>query len=399
MNSPQIQKNKKSVYIILLIIGIVLVAFNLRPAITSVGPVVGIIQDDVGLAHWSAGLLMSIPLISFAIMSSLVPKIAARLSNEKALLLGLIVLLIGICIRSIAMTFFIFAGTLLVGIGIAIGNVLLPVVVKEKFPQKFGLMTSVYSTSMGLFASLASGISIPLATGLKLGWNGALIIWAIPVIIAVVVWIILLRLNPATGITVKRISTNTKQIWRSPLAWKISLFLGFQSAIFYITMSWLPEILYDYGISRSAAGWLLSFTQIIGLPASFIIPILAGRLRSQVWIAFSLGLCSIVGYGGLWLGTTYPIMIVSIILIGIALGGSFPLALSYIGIRTRSGNQAAELSGMAQSTGYLLAAVGPILIGYLFDMTHAWSIPLLFLIIISGVVTIFGMLSGRDEYV
>ncbi|MGE7615214.1 CynX/NimT family MFS transporter [Paenibacillus sp. NPDC101420] len=399
MHSPQTQDNKNSLYIILLISGIVLVAFNLRPAITSVGPLVGIIQEDVGLAHWSAGLLMSIPLISFAVMSSLVPRIAARLSNEKTLLLGLVILLVGISIRSISMTLFIFVGTLLIGVGIAIGNVLLPVVVKEKFPQKFGLMTSIYSTSMGLFASLASGISIPLAHGLKLGWDGALIVWGIPTIIAIVVWILLIRLNPAKDNAVKSVRISAKQIWRSPLAWKIALFMGFQSSLFYITMSWLPEILYNYGISRGTAGWLLSFTQIVGVPVSFLVPILAGRLRSQVWIAFALGMCSIVGYGGLWMGSSYPIMILSIILIGIALGGNFPLALSYIGIRARNGNQAAELSGMAQSMGYMLAAIGPILIGYLYDMTQVWTIPLITLIVISGVVTTFGMLSGRDKYV
>ncbi|MEK4296388.1 CynX/NimT family MFS transporter [Paenibacillus sp. FSL R5-0914] len=399
MHSPQTQDNKNSLYIILLISGIVLVAFNLRPAITSVGPLVGVIQEDVGLAHWSAGLLMSIPLISFAVMSSLVPRIAARLSNEKTLLLGLVILLVGICIRSISMTLFIFVGTLLIGVGIAIGNVLLPVVVKEKFPQKFGLMTSIYSTSMGLFASLASGISIPLAHGLKLGWDGALIVWGIPTIIAIVVWILLIRLNPAKDNAVKSVRISAKQIWRSPLAWKIALFMGFQSSLFYITMSWLPEILYNYGISRGTAGWLLSFTQIVGVPVSFLVPILAGRLRSQVWIAFALGMCSIVGYGGLSMGSSYPIMILSIILIGIALGGNFPLALSYIGIRARNGNQAAELSGMAQSTGYMLAAIGPILIGYLYDMTQVWTIPLITLIVISGVVTTFGMLSGRDKYV
>ncbi|OZQ63150.1 MFS transporter [Paenibacillus sp. VTT E-133280] len=399
MHSPQTQDNKNSLYIILLISGIVLVAFNLRPAITSVGPLVGIIQEDVGLAHWSAGSLMSIPLISFAVMSSLVPRIAARLSNEKTLLLGLVILLVGICIRSISMTLFIFVGTLLIGVGIAIGNVLLPVVVKEKFPQKFGLMTSIYSTSMGLFASLASGISIPLAHGLKLGWDGALIVWGIPTIIAIVVWILLIRLNPAKDNAVKSVRISARQIWRSPLAWKIALFMGFQSSLFYITMSWLPEILYNYGISRGTAGWLVSFTQIVGVPVSFLVPILAGRLRSQVWIAFALGMCSIVGYGGLCMGSSYPMMILSIILIGIALGGNFPLALSYIGIRARNGNQAAELSGMAQSTGYMLAAIGPILIGYLYDMTQVWTIPLITLIVISGLVMTFGMLSGRDKYV
>ncbi|MHA0856559.1 CynX/NimT family MFS transporter [Paenibacillus sp. CMAA1364] len=399
MQSQQSQVKRNSLYLVLLITGIVLVAFNLRPAITSVGPLVGIIQNDIGLAHWSAGLLMSIPLVSFAVMSPLVPRIATRLSNEKTLLIGLIILLVGICIRSISMTVFLFSGTLLVGAGIAIGNVLLPVIVKEKFPQRFGLMTSVYSTSMGLFASLASGISIPLAMDLNMGWQGALIVWGIPVVIGILVWVLILRINPSNNKEVKSVSISATRIWHSPLAWKIALFMGFQSSLFYITMSWLPEIIYNNGISRGTAGWLLSLTQIVGLPASFFVPIIAARLRSQVWIACALGMCSIAGYGGLWLSSSYTTMIVSIILIGIALGGNFPLALSYIGIRTRNGQQAAELSGMAQSTGYVIAAVGPILIGYLYDIAHVWTVPLITLMIISILVMIFGMLSGRDEQV
>jgi MFS transporter, CP family, cyanate transporter len=390
----------KSTYIYFFITGIVLIAFNLRPAITSLGPLVGMIQEDIGLAHWSAGLLMSLPLVVFAVMSPLVPKIANWLTNELTLIMGLTSLLIGITIRSIPMTFFLFSGTLLAGLGIAIGNVLLPAVVKEKFPEKFGLMTSVYSTSMGLVASLASGISIPLANGLNLGWQGAQIVWAIPVIVAIVVWVILHKYNSRdiVGITQKRRSA-TNTMWRTPLAWQIAIFMGFQSFLFYVTISWLPEILHSHGMSMQAAGWLLSFTQLVGLPASFLVPILAGRAKSQVRVALMLGMCSIVGYSGLLFGSSYPILIVSIMLIGIGLGGCFPLALSFIGFRSRNANQASELSGMAQSTGYILAAVGPLFIGYLYDMTHLWTIPLITLIVISVVVTIFGMLAGRNRYV
>jgi CP family cyanate transporter-like MFS transporter len=357
------------------------------------------IQEDVGLANWSAGLLMSLPLIVFAVMSPIIPKLANRLTNEMTLLLGMVSLLIGICIRSIPMTFFLFTGTLFVGAGIAVGNVLLPVVVKDKFPQKFGLMTSVYSTSMGLVASLASGVSVPLANGLNLGWQGALIVWGIPAVIAILVWAFLLKCNQGNHKAIKSVSSSTNQIWRSPLAWQIALFMGFQSFLFYVTMSWLPEILHDYGISRGTAGWLLSFTQIMGLPVSFFIPVIAERFRSQVWIALVLGMFSIVGYGGLLLGSSYPILIASIILIGIALGGNFPLALSYIGLRSRNASQAAALSGMAQSTGYILAAVGPMFIGYLYDKTHIWTVPLIILVIISVLVMLFGMRSGRDQIV
>ncbi|MFJ7744571.1 CynX/NimT family MFS transporter [Peribacillus sp. NPDC097295] len=399
MEQQKLAVQKKSLFLFFFTLGIVLVAFNLRPAITSVGPLVGVIQADLGLSHWSAGLLMSFPLITFAIMSPIVPKIANRLTNEKTLLLGLFILLIGICIRSVSISIFLFMGTILVGMGISIGNVLLPVVIKDKYPQKFGLMTSVYSTSMGLIASLASGLSVPLAIGLKLGWQGALIVWGIPAVLAIVVWMYLLRLNDGKGNPIRSVSLSATKIWHSPLAWQIALYMGFQSFLFYVTIAWLPEILINHGISRETAGWLLSFTQLVGLPSSFFIPVIAARLHSQVWLAFGLGLCSIIGYAGLWIGSSYPILIGSITLIGIALGGNFPLALSYIGIRARNANQAAELSGMAQSTGYLLAAVGPILIGYLFDLAQEWTIPLTALILNAALVMIFGMISGRDRQV
>ncbi|MEH7120296.1 MFS transporter [Neobacillus vireti] len=390
---------RKSTYLFLLITGIVLVAFNLRPAITSVGPLVGMIQDDVGLAHWSAGLLMSFPLLVFATMSPIVPRIANRLSNEMTLLVGLIALVLGIAIRSIPMTFFLFTGTLLIGVGISVGNVLLPAVVKDKFPEKFGLMTSVYSTSMGLVASLASGLSVPLAKDTHLGWQGALIVWGIPALIAILLWTYLLRYNQGNQKGIKQAASSSKDMWLSPLAWQIAIFMGFQSFLFYVTISWLPEILQSHGLSIGTAGWLLSITQLAGIPASFFIPVIAGRYRSQLWIALFLGLLSIIGYAGLWLGSSYPVLILSIIFIGVALGGNFPLALSYIGLRSRNAKRAVELSGMTQSTGYILAAVGPLLIGYLYDMTHLWTIPLIALTVVSVVLTVFGMMSGRNRYV
>ena len=258
MELLQSKAKTKSAYIYIFIAGIVLVAFNLRPAITSLGPLVGMIREDVGLAHWSAGLLMSLPLVVFAVMSPLVPKIASRLTNELTLIIGLTSLLIGIAIRSIPMPFFLFAGTLLAGLGIAIGNVLLPAIVKDKFPEKFGLMTSVYSTSMGLVASLASGISIPLAIDLNLGWQGAQIVWVIPTVVAILVWVILHKKNSKNHSSIQQSSgSNSNRMWRTPLAWQIAIFMGFQSFLFYVTISWLPEILHSHGISMGTAGWML----------------------------------------------------------------------------------------------------------------------------------------------
>ncbi|WP_394234735.1 CynX/NimT family MFS transporter [Niallia oryzisoli] len=396
---PDSAVKAKSLYINLFIVGIVLVSFNLRPAITSVGPLVGMIQEDLGLAHWSAGLLTSLPLICFAFMSPLVPKIANRLHNELTLQIGLIAILIGVIVRTISTVFFLFAGTFLIGIGIAICNVLLPVVIKDKFPSKFGLMTSVYSTSMGLVASLASGFSVPLAVGFELGWQRALLVWGVPAVIAIILWVYLIKNSKGNKGDMKRSTNGGNRIWRSPLAWYVALFMGFQSFLFYVTIAWLPEILQDLGVSTATAGWLLSFTQFMGLPASFFVPMIAGKLRSQAWLAGILGACSILGYAGIMYTSSFVMMIFSIVLLGLGLGGTFPLGLAYIGIRSRDARQAAELSGMAQSVGYILAAVGPIAIGSLYDVAHTWTVPLITLIAVGVLVCLFGASAGRDQYV
>src|SRR5699024_3279172 len=164
-------------------------------------------------------------------------------------------------------------------------------------------------------------------------------------------------------------------------------------------ISWLPEILYDYGVDMATAGWMLSLAQLIGVPFSFIVPMIAARFETQRGIILGLGVCAIGGYCGLLFGSSYTLMVISIILIGIPLGGSFALALAFLGMRARNAKQAAELSGMAQSLGYILAAIGPISIGYLFDLTHVWTAPLITLIIISGLVVLFGMGAGRNKYV
>ncbi len=393
--------NQKKVYPFLLIAGIVIVAFNLRPAITSVGPLIGTIRDDVGLSNWSAGLLTSLPLVAFAIMSPVAPKLGNRFSNERTLIAGLILLLFGITVRSFPFSALLFIGTLFVGLGIAICNVLLPGVVKEKFPAKVALMTSVYSTSMGIFAATASGLSIPFARGLDMGWQFALIIWTVPAIIGIVIWVYLSKKNKADNddVEMQYVNVSDNRMWKSPLAWQVASFMGLQSFMFYVTISWLPEILHDYGVSMATAGWMLSFMQFIGLPASFFVPMIAGRFKSQRGIVLVMTTCALAGYGGLLFGSSYTVMVISTILIGITLSGSFALALAFLGMRARNSRQAAELSGMAQSFGYSLAAVGPIFIGYLYDVTHVWTVPLLTLIGVSLLVMIFGMGAGRNRYV
>ncbi|MDC3413225.1 CynX/NimT family MFS transporter [Terrihalobacillus insolitus] len=382
----------------LLITGIILVAFNLRPAITSIGPLLGTIRDDIGLANWSAGLITSLPLLAFAVMSPMAPKFANRLGNERTLLIGLTVLLIGISVRSIAITPTLFIGTTLVGLGIAICNVLLPGVIKDKFPDKIGMLTSIYSTSMGMLAATASGLSIPLANGLGLGWQKSLFSWAGLVAVGILVWIVLIRTIGSPRHT-PIVNNSVAKLWSSMLAWQVTLFMGLQSFMFYVTISWLPEILNDFGLAIATSGWLLSYMQFVSLPATFLSPILAGKFSNQQGIVVVIGSLSIVGFGGLFFADTLVAMILFITLIGIAQGASISLSLAFLGMRASNAKQAAELSGMAQSIGYLLAAIGPMFIGLLYDLTNNWTLPLTTLLIVAGMMIFFGLGAGRNKVV
>ncbi|WP_121614723.1 CynX/NimT family MFS transporter [Virgibacillus halodenitrificans] len=400
MELHQNTKQYDKTYRVLLFIGIIVVAFNLRPAITSIGPLIGIIRDDVGLSNWSVGLLTSLPLIAFAIMSPIVPRLANRYTNERIMMVGLILLAIGISARSISLISLLFAGTLFVGLGIAICNVLLPGVIKDKFPAKVALMTSLYSTAMGIFAAAASGLSIPIATGMDLGWKLALLIWCLPAIIGIFIWVYLNKNNNKEQTEeINYINPSENRMWKSPLAWHVAAFMGLQSFLFYVTISWLPEILHDYGMDIAHAGWMLCMMQFIGLPASFFVPVIAGKFKSQRPIVIVMASCSVIGYSGLLLGNSYVMLVISTVIIGIALSGTFALALAFLGMRAKNAKQAAELSGMAQALGYVLAAAGPIFIGYLYDLTHLWAIPLITLIIIALMVMAFGLSAGRDVYV
>lgn len=396
----QEQSKRSRLYIAILITGIIFVSFNLRPGITSVGPLMGMIRDDFGLVNWSAAFLTSLPLLAFAAMSPIVPSLGNRYSNERIMLLGLVLLITGIGVRSFSVVSLLFIGTACIGIGIAICNVLLPGVIKEHFPTKVTLMTSIYSTTMGVFAAIASGLSIPIATGIGWGWKFSLLIWTIPAVLAAIIWIYLSKVtNAHRDSGLQYVTKSDSRIWKSPLAWQVALYMGLQSSLFYVTITWLPEMLFDFGVDRNTAGWLLSYTQIIGMPASLMVPIIAGKLNKQTPVVVVLCTSAIIGYTGLLIGNGFPILVISTTLIGITLGGSFALALTFLAIRARNAKHAAYLSGMAQSIGYLIAACGPIFIGYLYDVTRAWTIPLITLIGVTILVLIFGLKAGQDRFV
>ncbi|MEH7382986.1 MFS transporter [Bacillus sp. JJ1533] len=391
-------KNIKSFSNVLLIIGIIFVAFNLRPAITSVGPIIDLIRSDLGISNGVAGFITTLPLISFAILSILAPKIGQTIGNERTIFLGLLVLCIGIFTRSLGYTLTLFLGTLLVGVGVAIGNVLIPSIVKLHFPLKVGIITSIYTTAMNAFAAIGSGISIPLAKGLFLGWRWALAFWVLVAVIAMIIWLPQIRNNKKPSTTYKNQPSNGA-MWRSPIAWQVTVFMGLQSFLFYCTVAWLPEILESHGMQLSMAGWVVSLMQLVSLPTTFLAPVIANRFKSQKMMVGIIGIIYFIGVMGLMFVQTNGLLILSIICIGIAQGASISLALTMIGLRTRDSRQAANLSGMAQSIGYLLAAIGPTLIGFLFDYTQSWLTPLVIFTVITILMTLAGIGAGRKQYV
>lgn len=388
---------------IVLFVGVIFIGFNLRPSITAVGPLIGTIRDDVGFANWSVALLTSLPLVAFAIMSPLAPKLGHKLTNERALAVGLLILMIGIAIRSIKVIPLIFLGTLAIGLGIAICNVLLPSFIKSRFPLKIGLMTSLYSTCMALLATISSGVSAPLAEGLHLGWSWALFVWIIPAVFAFFLWVYIARKlagdNERSNTFTGQKHKTRRTVWKSYLAWMVALFMGFQSTVYYVTISWLPELLMDSGFTKISAGYMLSYFQFLAIPFSFIVPILAVRLHNQIAIVLIANIAYIVGIIGLLFGGSLLLYIASVTLIGAASSSNFALALSFLSIRAKNAHDAANLSGMAQSIGYIIAAVGPVLIGYIYDITKAWTIPLISLIIIALCIICFGFYAGQRKYV
>ncbi|MGC5772686.1 CynX/NimT family MFS transporter [Paenibacillus pabuli] len=395
------KQNKKAVpsSIGLIILGIIFIAANLRTPLTSVGPLVSLIRDDVHISNTLAGLITTVPLLAFALLSPLVPKLGRRYGVERIILIALIILTVGIVIRSISGAANLFIGTAILGFAIAVCNVLLPSIIKRDFPDKIGSMTGVYSISMSLCGAIASGISVPLAVNAGLKWQGALGIWGILSFISILCWLPQLRNQTKhTATTSQHMASNDVNVWRSPLAWQVTLFMGIQSMVFYVLIAWLPEILKEQGIGSNQSGWYLSIMQLALLPFTFIVPVIAGRMSSQRLLVVITTILLITGTLGLLYGSS-NIILLWIIILGIGGGFAFSLSMMFFGLRTENAHQAAELSGMAQSIGYLLAAIGPALIGYLHDATNSWNLPLFILLGASVALFLVGIGAARNRSV
>ncbi|MBR7795785.1 MFS transporter [Agaribacter marinus] len=397
-NRLTLEKTQENRNTWIFLIGIILIGSNLRAPLTSVGSLISYIRDDLGISNALAGTITTLPLLAFALVSPFAPKIANRIGIEWTIFISITLLTIGIIIRSLFGSIFLFSGTILIGLAIAIGNVLLPGLIKMNFPLKIGLMTGIYAVFMNVFGALGSGLGVPISSIGDIGWQGSLAVWGILSFIALLFWIPQLQKQNKSDPTTSATPQAEGSIWKSTLAWCITLFMGLQSLIFYTLITWLPEILQSHGFSSDSAGWMLFLMQFAIIPVTFIIPVIAEQMNDQKLLASITAILFMIGIGGLFSGII-PVLVISVIFIGIAGGSAFSLSMMFFSLRTSNGQQAAEMSGMAQSFGYLLAALGPVLIGALHDLTNGWQVPLIMLFIISIIILIVGLESGKQRIV
>jgi len=392
-------KHKQQTVNWLIFISVLLVATNLRVPLTSVGPLIPTIREDLLINNTLAGFITTIPLLALAFISPLVPKVANRTGMGKAILISLIILIAGFLIRSYTGVVGLFTGTIIIGVAIAFGNVLLPGFIKLNFPLRVGLVTGFYSIFMNTTGAIGSGLSVPLTTLGNIGWNGSLAFFVILAIIALISWSVLMTRAEIKEINISSSQTKRKtNMWKSKLAWSITLFMGLQSLVFYTLVTWLPDLLLHHDYSQSEAGWMLFLLQISLFPTTFLVPIFAERMKDQKALSILGASLFLFGSLGLLFGSGF-LIILSVMSFGLGSGVTFSLSMMFFTLRTTDAQQAAEVSGMAQSIGYLLAAIGPVLFGALYDLTGTWVGPMSLLIISALVLFVVGIQSGRKHVI
>ncbi|MET9264188.1 MFS transporter [Amycolatopsis sp. NPDC004079] len=379
----------------LILVGVLLIATNLRAAITSLGPILSLVQADQGLSSVAASVLVSVPLIAFAGCSPIAPKVAAKLGLERALGAAVLLLAVGILLRSTPPQVLLWAGTVLLGVAIAILNVLLPALVKRDFPTRIGPITGTYTAVQSGVAAVAAGVAVPLAGQDAGGWRLSLGIWAGLALVALGFFLPQLRRSAAVPALAR--ATGAARPWTSALAWQVTLFMGLQSLAFYVLVTWLSSIEHAAGISSVTAGFHQLLFNLSGLVGSLVCSALIHRLPDQRVVAVVGSLLLTTALTGLLVAP--GVAVVWAVLAGFAGGITLALALSLFGLRTKDYSDAGALSGMAQSAGYTLAAVGPIAIGAIHDVASSWTPALGVLIGLALVQTVFGGLASRPRTV
>lgn len=360
---------------LLLGLTIVLVAYNLRIAAVSIGPVLPQLQAELGISTEFAGLLTSLPTLCFALFGFLAPELASRLGLHRTILLALSATASGQVLRIlVGQTTGFLIGTVLALAGIGVINVLMPALVKRHFPNRAGLMTSIYSTTQAIAVMFAGLLTARLALSMD-GWRGPFWIWAAAAIVALVpLSLTVVRFGDSFA---RRVSTiKLRDVARTRIGWYMAVFFGTQSAIAYAQFGWLPSVYQEAGFTATQAGDLTTVLYVLVIPVTFAMPVLTQRSRNPIWLLVATAVLAAAGFLGLaWDPTVLPWLWPTLMALG---GGAFAMILVLFNMHTRSQDGTAAFSSFAQSSGYVLAAFGPLLMGVLKGITGDWLAPLLF---------------------
>lgn len=384
----------------LLVVGVALAASNLRPAVTSMSSVLGEVRDDLGASAVWSSVLTAVPTICFGLAAVAAPLLGRRFGMARAVGISLTVLTLGLLMRVVDGPWVVLGGTFVAAAGIAIGNVLIPVVVKESFPNSVGRVTGVYTAALAAGGGIGAAFTPPMEQLLG-GWRASVGAWAALSLAALLVWGIGARhAKPGGAAHLGEdgvAAPQRRSLLHSPLAWAVTAFFGLQALVAYTAMGWLAELFVSVGIPRTDAGYMLALVNLIGIPLSFIVPPIALNRRSQSgWIVgmASVGLASVIGMAvapaaAPWLWT---------VMLGVGMG-VFPLGLGVIAVRTRNSTDTTSLSAMAQGFGYLFGASGPFLFGLLHGLSGGWTLSLSLLAAVIVVEMVLGWIVGRPRYV
>ncbi|ARS51697.1 CynX/NimT family MFS transporter [Kushneria konosiri] len=374
--------------------GLLLVAINLRPALTSVSPVLKNIAEGLSLSPAAQGVLTTLPVICLGLAAPLAPKMSRRIGPERTIFIILILLAVTLLVRPFSGMLGLFVFTALAGACIGIMNVLLPGIVKRDFPTRVSLMTGLYTVALNLGASMAAGATEPLRQAFGHQWAPSLAFWLVPAVIAALIWIPQLRVTH----TVRVRPRDGHSLYRNGLAWQVTLFMGLQSSLAYTVFGWLPTILQDRGVAPVTAGLALSVSILCQVITAIVAPLIGGRMKDQRAVLISVMLLTLCGLAGCLYAPIQSVWL-WVVILGLGQGGTFSMALTLLALRAPDADTAAELSGMAQGFGYVLAAFGPLLVGLLHDWSGGWDVVgiLLGLIGLSAMIVALG--AGRDRLV
>jgi len=379
-------------HVAVLAAAVVLVALNLRTAVTSVPPILA----DLGLSPTRASLLATLPVALFGVVAAAAPALRRRVGEERAIFWALALMLAGVGARGLWPQAALFPATVCACAGIAVINVLLPSFVRRRFPGRVGTMMGLHTMALIAGATFAAGLTVPVREAAG-GSNGvALGVWSIPVAVALLAWAPLLREQAGRSPAVK--DPGAPSLWRSPLAWQVTLFMGLQSLTYFAPLSWLPTIYREEGIESVAAGGLLSVFNALGIVSSLAAPVLAARMRDQRGAVAATVALTAAGLVGLLVAPGSGALAWAVLL-GLGQGAALSLALLMIVVRAGDDETAARLSGMAQGVGYTLAAVGPLGVGLLRAVSGGWTVPLLALLAVVALELVVGLAAGRDRVV